>query len=226
MEKIKICITDDSEMFSAGVRSILEVTEKYDLSLAKSSQELFQLIDGNDANLPVLILLDVKLKNSASLNGIEIARELKTRHPSIKIIILTSYDDKEILKQAIEAGVEGFLPKEAVVGELHEAIETVLNNQNYMGKTIPFHAISYAFNKQSKKIDQLTKTEKTIFFMVCKGETNNEIAEKLTISVHTVETHKSNIKSKLSLKNDIECLRIAIEENLEEILQFYKIQKQ
>ncbi len=213
-------------MFSYGVNSILEVTEKYDLSQVKTSQELFTLLEENKNHLPALVLLDVKLKNPESLNGIEIARELKTKYPLMKIIILTSYDDKEILKQALEAGVEGFLPKEAVVGELLEAIETVLKNQNYMGKTIPFHAISYAFNKQSKKFDQLTKTEKTIFFMVCKGETNNQIADTLMISVHTVETHKSNIKSKLSVKTDIECLGIAIEENLDEILNFYKIQKQ
>ncbi|RPH34522.1 MAG: DNA-binding response regulator [Bacteroidales bacterium] len=224
MEKIRICITDDSQMFCYGIRSILEVKKRFEIAEASSSSELFSLLESGTV-LPQLILLDVRLKRTGSLNGIQITHEVKKNYPSIKIIILTSYDESEVLKEAVEAGADGFLPKEAVAEELIEAIDSVLNGQNYMGKTIPFHAISYAFKKQTKKLDLLTKTEKSVFFMICRGLVNSEIADNLHISIHTVETHRSNIKSKLLIKSDIEYLKIAIEENVEEIMKLYKIRK-
>lgn len=224
MEKIRICITDDSQMFCYGIRSILEVKNRFEISEASSSNELFALLKSSPV-LPELILLDVKLKKSGSLNGIQITHELKKTYPDLKIIILTSYDENEVLKEAMDAGADGFLPKEAVAEELIEAIDSVLNGQNYLGKTIPFHAISYAFKKQTKKLDLLTKTEKNVFFMICRGMLNSEIADNLHISIHTVETHRSNIKNKLQIKSDIDYLKIAIEENVEEIMMLYKIRK-
>lgn len=224
MERIKICITDDSQMFCYGIRSILEIKNRFEISEASSSAELFTLLE-HSSILPQLILLDVKLKKGNSLNGIQITQELKRSYPGIKIIILTSYDESEVLKEAVDAGADGFLPKEAVAEELLEAIDSVLNGENYMGKTIPFHAISFAFKKQTKKLDQLTKTEKGIYLMICKGLLNSEIAETLHISIHTVETHRSNIKNKLGVRTDIDYMKIAIEENVEEIMKLYKIRK-
>ncbi len=224
MSKIKICITDDSEMFCLGVKSILEVTNKYEVDITSSSHELFNHLKQNPQH-PEIVLLDVKLKKAGSLNGIEIAHELKKNHPAIKIIVLTSYDEKDILKSAMDAGVDGFLPKEAVAVELIEAIECVMNNQNYLGKTIPFQSLGFAFNRQAKKLDALTKTENKVFTMICMGHSNVQIAESLNVSIHTIETHRSNIKNKLSLKNDVDYLRLAIEENVEEIMKYYKIQK-
>ncbi|HCT29731.1 MAG TPA: hypothetical protein DIW31_03120 [Bacteroidales bacterium] len=224
MKKTRICITDDSQMFCYGIRSILEVKNRFEISEASSSNELFTLLKST-AVLPQLILLDVRLKKSGSLNGIQITRELKKTYPDLKIIILTSYDESEVLKEAMDSGADGFLPKEAVAEELVEAIDCVLSGQNYLGKTIPFHAISYAFKTQTKKLDQLTKAEKNVFFMICRGMLNSEIADNLHISIHTVETHRSNIKNKLLIKSDIDYLKIAIEENVEEIMQLYKIRK-
>lgn len=224
MIKKRVCITDDSEMFCYGVKSILEITNKYEIFITSSSHELFKLLKKSE-ELPHLLLLDIKLKKSNSLNGIEIASEVKKNFPLIKIIILTSYDDKEVLTKSLEAGIDGFLPKEAVADELIEAIETVLSNQNYLGKTIPFQSINHVFSKQSKKLDVLTKTENKVFLMICKGFLNQQISDSLNISVHTVESHRSNIKNKLSIKNDVDYIKIAIDENLEEIMKYYNIQK-
>jgi DNA-binding NarL/FixJ family response regulator len=223
MVKKRICITDDCEIFCLGVRTILDTVNEFEIIEAYSSIDLFELLK-KEIDLPELILLDVKLKKFGSLNGIEIATIVKQEHPDIKIIILTSFDDKEILKSALLAGVDGFLPKETVSTELVEAIHCVLDGQNYLGKNTSFQAINYAFKKNSKKMDLLTKTEYCIFLLICKGLLNVEIADKLNISIHTVETHKSNIKNKLSIKTDIDYLKIAIEENLDEIMKFYKIE--
>lgn len=223
MLKTRICITDDCEIFCLGVRTILEETNKFEIIETNSSNDLFNLLKGN-SNLPNIILLDVKLKKFGSLDGIEIAKIVKKDYPNIKIIILTSFDDKEILKNALEAGVEGFLPKEAISEELIEAINCVLDGQNYLGKNTSFNSINYAFKKNSKKTELLTKTELKIFLLICKGFLSNQIANTLNISVHTVETHKSNIKNKLSIKTDIDYMRIAIEENIDEIMKFYMIQ--
>jgi len=225
MLKKRICITDDCEIFCLGVRTILEATKKFELNEVYSSNELFTALKSSKT-LPHLILLDVKLKKFGSLNGIEIASFVKQNYPEIKIIILTSFDEKEILKSALDAGVEGFLPKESIAEELVEAINCVLDGQNYLGKNTSFNAINFAFKKGAKKLDLLTKTELSIFLLICKGSLNYQIADKLNISVHTVETHRSNIKNKLIIKSDIDYLRIAIEEGIEDVMKFYKIHNQ
>ncbi len=225
MEEISVIIVDDSEIFRFGVKNILEDERQLKINFweASGSNELNSLLENGVQ--PDIILLDVKLKKSSSLSGIEIAKLLKAKMLDIKIIILTAFDEKEVLQQALQAGVEGFLPKESISEEIIESIKTVRSGKNYLGKTISFEAIQYAFNKTQKKTDILTKTEKVVFVFICEGNTNKEIAEKLNVSVHTVETHKSNIKNKLEIKSDVDFLAIAIEDEIEEIMKFYKLKK-
>ncbi len=225
MEEISVIIVDDSEIFRFGVKNILEDERQLKINFweASGSNELNSLLENGVQ--PDIILLDVKLKKSSSLSGIDIAKLLKVKMPDIKIIILTAFDEKEVLQQALQAGVEGFLPKESISEEIIESIKTVRSGKNYLGKTISFEAIQYAFNKTNKKTDILTKTEKVVFVFICEGNTNKEIAKKLNVSVHTVESHKSNIKNKLEIKSDVDFLAIAIEDEIEEIMKFYKLRK-
>jgi DNA-binding NarL/FixJ family response regulator len=226
MIEINLIITDDSEIFRFGVKSILEEERNYKINFweASGSTELFYLLENKNLN-PDIILLDIKLKKYASLSGIEIAKRIKLSRDDIKIIILTAFDDKDVLRQALKAGVDGFLPKESVSEEIIESIKTVLSGTNYLGKTIPFEAIQHAFNITPKRYDILTKTEKTIFILISEGNTNIEIADKLHISIHTVETHKSNVKNKLGIKCDVDFLAIAIEDEIDEIMKFYNLRK-
>ncbi len=226
MEEIKVIIVDDSEIFRFGVKNILEDNQNIKIKLweASGSSDLLQLLNHQKIE-PDIILLDVKLKKASSLSGIEIAKFIKSTNPNTKIIILTAYDEKEILRQALHAGVEGFIPKEAISEEIIESIKTVYSGTNYLGKTIPFETIHNAFNNHVKKYDILTKTEKAIFILICKSHINKEIADKLHISIHTVETHKSNIKNKLNIKSDVDFLAIAIEDEIDEIMKFYKLKK-
>ena len=226
MKEIKVIIVDDSEIFRFGVKNILEDEQRIKIKLleASGSSELFYLLEHLKRE-PDIILLDVKLKKTSSLSGIEIARLLKSTNPNIKIIILTAFDEKDVLRQALLAGVEGFLPKESISEEIIESIKTVKSGKNYLGKTIPFETIQFAINKVPKKTDILTKTEKVIFVFICEGHTNREIADILHVSVHTVETHKSNIKNKLEIRSDVDFLAIAIDDEIDEIMEFYKLKK-
>lgn len=226
MMEINLIITDDSEIFRYGVKGILEEEKNYKINFweASGSTELFYLLENRNLD-PDIILLDVKLKKHSSLSGIEIAKRIKLSRSDIKIIILTAFDDKDVLRQALQAGVDGFLPKESISEEIIESIKTVLSGTNYLGKTIPFEAIQYAFNNTPKRYDILTKAEKTIFILISEGHTNIEIANKLHISIHTVETHKSNVKNKLGIKCDVDFLAIAIEDEIDEIMKFYNLRK-
>lgn len=224
MSRKFICITDDCEIFCLGVKSIIESTKKYDFTETHSSGELFNFL--NETNrLPDIILLDVKLKKFGSLNGLEIASIVKHEYPTIKIIILTSFDENDVLKKALEVGVDGFLPKETITEELLDAIGCVLDGQNYLGKNTSFQAINNVLKKKASRTGLLTKTEMNLFLLICKGHTNQQIAEKLNVSIHTVETHRSNIKNKLSIKTDVDYIKIAIEDNIEEVMEFYEIKK-
>lgn len=213
----KFLIVDDSELFRRGIRSILESGIEEQIQEASCSTSLFNILKAGEF-IPWLIFLDIRLKKASSLSGIEIARILKTDYPKIKIVIITATEESRILKQAMELGVDGFLPKESVAEEINECIRSISEGNNYLGKTIPFTSIQQAFRNNGRVFDRLTPTEKKIFILLAKSYINKEIANELCVSIHTIETHKSNIKNKLGIKSDVDFLALGIKEDIPEII--------
>jgi len=213
----KFLIVDDSELFRRGIRSILEQDEQAKIQEASCSSGLFNILN-EGAFFPELIFLDVRLKKASSLSGIEIAQQLRKDYPQIKIVIITANDEARVLKQAMEAEVDGFLPKESIADEIRECLQSLSEGNNYLGKSIPFTHIQTAFRKTDRMVDLLTPTEKKVFILLAKSYLNKEIADKLCVSTHTIETHKSNIKNKLGIKSDVDFLALAIKDEVPEVL--------
>jgi len=220
--KRKIIIVDDSEVFRIGLKSILIKHQEATIREASCSTELISIIE-TEQWIPDLVLIDVRLKRAGSLSGLKLSGYLKEKNPQVRIIIITACDDKNVLKEAIQTGVEGFLPKESIAEEIDECINKVMNGENYLGKTISFKHIQHAFHDKSRMYDLLTPTEKKVFILLAKGLINKTVAEILCVSVHTVETHKSNIRHKMGIKSDVEFLSIAIKEEIPEILEYMGI---
>lgn len=215
--KKKIIIVDDSELYCMGLKNVLDKSNTYVTREAFCSSELIAMLEVEQW-IPEVIFIDVRLKRGNSLSGIELSSYIKGCCPQIKIIIITASEDKGVLKAAMQIGVEGFLPKEAVLSEIDECLSAVINGQNYLGKTIPFKHIQQAFNSKEGLYQQLTPTEKKVFILLAKGLINKEVAEVLHVSVHTIETHKSNIRQKMGIKSDVEFLSIGIKEEIPEVL--------
>jgi DNA-binding NarL/FixJ family response regulator len=220
MEKIKIVIVDDHEIVRDGLVALLEVNNKFNIiGEAQDATDLFNLLTKKD---PDIILLDINLPG---LSGIEIARILTTDYPDIKIIMLSADFNQELIFNAIEAGVKGYLPKKTAVRELIDAIETVFSGEEYFNQLITNTMFkSYLASLKETKIPSLTadepelsEREKEIVKWFAEGYSYKEIAAKLFISVRTVESHKNNIMEKMGFHSKVDMVKYAIKNKLIEL---------
>lgn len=219
MSQIKIILVDDHQIVRDGIKSLLANSIDIEiLNEASSAYELFEILK---TDIPDILLLDISLP---SMSGIEIAKILTKDYPSIKILMLSMYTSEDFVFNALKAGIKGYLPKNITRDELVLAINEVYKGNEHFSKSISDTILkSYINNaklnsKNSReKLDSLTLREKEIFRYVAEGYNNNDIVERLNISIRTVETHKTNIMKKLELHNVVELVKFAIKNNIIEI---------
>jgi len=199
-------------MFRDGVKSVLNDEENIDIiGEVGASEDLFELLK---LQKPDLIITDISLPG---ISGIEIAKYISENYPEIKILILSMHSNEEFITKALSVGANGYLPKDTSMNELLDAINTIYKGENYFNKDISNTILKSIINKSKdvKGNDKcLTKREKEVIALVVEGLSNKEIAEKLFISVRTVDSHKNNIMQKLNLKSSVELVKYAIKNNL------------
>jgi two-component system response regulator NreC len=165
---------------------------------------------------PDLAVLDISMPK---MSGIEACREIRRLVPDVKILVLTMHKDREYLYQAIAAGAQGYLLKEDSDEELFAAIGTIRKGAIYVTKALAGAVstdISAFFLEKDRKLSRsLTAREREVLKLISEGKSNSEVAEILRLSVRTVETHRSNIMSKLDLRNTAELVRYAIQKGLD-----------
>ncbi len=218
MKKLKVMLVDDHVLLLEGVTSMLANIEYIDIvGKASSGEEAINL--AHEAE-PDIILMDIIMQG---MNGIEAARWIKEQNPDIRIILISSEVSENYISLAVKAGVEGYLPKDVNKVTLMEAINKVKKGEKYFAQPIT-NIILEAFYRQetSDKVrassgDGLTKREQEVLQQVALGKSNQEVADDLFISIKTVETHKTNILSKLGLRNTAELVKYAIKNNVIEI---------
>ena len=207
----KIAITDDHVMVLKGIVSLLENTPEIKIIGEYNNGE--ETLKGLSSNLPDVLFLDINLPD---INGIDLSKQLLKKHPDLKIIALTNFEDITFVKRMLKNGVLGYLLKNTDKLELIEAIKTVLSGDVYLQKDIQ----KRLFNQTSKKatnnglLPKLTRREHDVLLAISEELTTQEISEKLFISPKTVETHRMNIMSKLGAKNSVGIIKIAIEKQL------------
>jgi DNA-binding NarL/FixJ family response regulator len=214
MEKIKIILVDDHQMFREGLRFVLAQVEGFDIiGSASNGQEYMKLLE---KQIPDLVLMDIGMP---VMDGIEATEKTTELHPSINVIALSMFSDQEYYHKMVAAGVKGFLIKEAGVDELEKAIKSVMQGNAYFSQELLRNIIVNISNVKINAYDpmQLTKREEEVLRMICKGHTTKEISDLLFISQKTVEGHKTNLLSKTNSKNTINLMLYAFKNNLVEI---------
>lgn len=216
MDKIKIILVDDHSIVRDGIKSLLTNTGKIDvIGEAESYDSLTKILSDKK---PDIIMLDISLPG---ISGIEITKILQKERPDIKIIILSMFTDDDFIYNALKAGAKSYIPKNINRIELLEAVETVYSGGEYFNEQIS-NVILQSFIKKAKtedtesekKEDLLTRREKEVLTLFAEGDTNSEIADKLFISVRTVESHKNHIMQKLELKSVVDLVKFAIKNNI------------
>ena len=212
LEETRIAIVDDHALFADGLKALLESKTKIGYcSIFTSGKEAIQEIP---LEKPDIVLLDIHLPDA---NGIQLAEELKTRLPNLKVLILTMDASKEFLIQAISAGVNGYLLKTAPFSKITSCIEAALQGDMVFAEEVAgmlleeFKKNLPTPKKTSPLLEQLSKREKQILTLVAQGKDNQSIARELFISEKTVKNYVSNILSKLGIENRMKLIVFALE---------------
>lgn len=219
MNKIKVLIVDDHQIIRDGIKSIL--TGETDIELIGSVGDGFKAIDIARQNTPDIIIADLSM---LEMSGIEFTEKILPILPRVKVLILSMFNDEEYVVRAIQAGAKGYLTKQDSTTELLlEAIRSVFGGEEYYSPSISKsvlksfinHAKGHKQTDSGKKV-QLTEREKEILKLYVEGFTNSEIADKLSLSIFTVKTHKNNIMQKHNFKSTVEMIKYAIKNNIVE----------
>lgn len=210
---IKVLIADDHAIVRAGLRALIK--DEPSLALAGEAAggvEAVELAEQLDVDI---ILLDLSMPD---LDGITVTRKIKQIKPLARILILTVHEDEGLLREVMKAGASGYILKRAAESELISAINVVLRGDLYIDPAMMRSLLTDADTKQapipSGKIEPLTSRETDVLKLIVQGYTNRQIAEALTISIRTVEGHRSNLSEKLGFHNRVELVRYAREHGL------------
>ena len=194
MSEIKIIIVDDHQLFGLGLKELLLKQTEY--QIIGPLKELNEINSTIQTQSPQLILLDINL---AGINGIDLGKKLKVDFLHLKIIMLTMYEHAAFLQNAKDVGMDGYLLKDCDFNELLQGINAVLEGgtcfMKIKGEQFPI--LKDAFGDKLK----LSEREIEISKEICNGLNNNEIAEKLRLSFHTIKTHRKNIYTKLGISH-------------------------
>jgi len=190
--KTSIFIVDDHYIVIEGIRSLLQ--NESDIEWIGHAMNAESCMAFLKRERPDLILMDINLPDKS---GVELCLEVISKYPSIKVIGLSTFDQRSYIEKMMENGASGYLLKNAGKEEMLKAIDLAMNHKTYMSHQA---ALSIRNNSEKDAIF-LTRREKEVLELIALGHTNQEIANKLFISYTTVDTHRSNLLQKFEAKN-------------------------
>src|SRR6056297_202110 len=214
-KNIQVFVVDDHPIVRQGLRMIIEEENNMDVcGESGNANDAIRLISDLE---PDIVLVDISLEGTAS--GIDLVTSLKKRHPSIPALIISMHDDSLYAERSIMAGARGYVMKSQVEDVIVTAINTVLDGELYLKQNTSLKIVSRLLHgsgeEQQTSVGSLTDREFDIFRLLGQGLGTRKIANKLNISVNTVETHRRNIKKKLELSDSDELVMYAIRWGME-----------
>jgi len=214
MEKYRIIVVENHTLLRAGLRALLSQDEA--LEIVGESDNGRDAIKLAVKLMPHLIIMDL---NMDGMNGTEATRSIKMLLPDIRVLILTIHKADEYIHESFKAGADGYILKDATHNELNIAIHSILNGKTYLSPDISERVINACLNPGrmssiSSPWDTLTCREREVLKLVAEGRPNKYIADYLSLSVKTVEKHRSNLMKKLDLHNASTLTAYAIEKGL------------
>lgn len=216
MFKIKVGLVEDHLLVRDGIRSLIEGADNIEvIAEACSARGMLELLKTSD---PDILLVDISLPE---ISGIDLARIITSEYPKIRVIMLSMHTGQEFIFNSLKNGAKGYLHKSISRDELIEAIKEVYNGNEYFSKEVSgiilknyLRQIKNPESADNNSEQKLTPRESEILQMVAQGYSNQLIADKLYISVRTVESHKNHIMQKLELTTTVDLVKYALKNKL------------
>lgn len=209
MSEVRLLLGDDHTMLRQGLRKILE--DRRGWSVIAEAGNGRDAVRDAVALLPNVAILDIGMP---LLNGLEAARQITRRAPSVRVVILSMHSDEAYVTQAMQAGARGYVLKDSAGAELIEAISAVSAGKSYFSPAVERVVLDDQLRDMidrgmTDRFDSLSEREREVLQLVAEGRSSKEIADVLSISPATVETHRTHLLQKLRLRNTVEVVRYA-----------------
>jgi DNA-binding NarL/FixJ family response regulator len=214
---MRILIADDHEIFLDSLSMLIATFP--DVEVVGNCKNALEALDFLQNQTIDLLVTDYKMPQ---MSGIELTLQLRQKYPKIKVLMLSVSEEAEMIREAFQAGVWGYMMKKSGKGELQKAVESIKNGQRYFSESVVFELMRLGLtdnipqNEISQEFNQLTEREIEIIKLITNELSSQEIAEKLFIAPKTVETHRHNILKKLGLKNTVGLTKYALKNGLVE----------
>lgn len=214
MKVYNILLADDHKIIRDGISALLEDEEQFKvIAEAENGEVAIELCKDHPIDIVILDL------NMPKMDGFETIKYLRKNYPDIRILVLSMLNKHDSIKKTVEAGVNGYLLKSSSSEELQTALSTIIHGGHYFceesTKTI-MEGLAGAKPRKYIAIEEITSREQDILQLICKELTNPEIAEKLNISVRTVDSHRRNLLQKIGAKNTAGLVKFAFRSGLVE----------
>jgi len=210
----RILLAEDHAILRAGIRALLALDP--DLEVVGEAEDGLQAVAQVKVLLPDLVLIDLSMP---LMNGTEALRQIKSRYPGIRVIVMTAHNSDEHVRAALDAGADGYLLKDDSHEELLSAIRSVTSGGTYLspricGRVVSGYLGQVAPTSAAVPWDTLTDREREVVKLIAEGHKNREVADCLFISIKTVEKHRANIMRKLDVHSVAGLIAYAIEQGL------------
>lgn len=211
--KIRVLIADDHEVVRIGLRSLLDRTPEIEVAGEAASAE--EAVAQADALRPDVVVMDVRMPEAG---GIEACRSIRSAHPQIKVIMLTSYSDDDAIIASVMAGASGYVLKRIGTSQLVDGIKTVYKGGSLLDPVVTGQVLARLRGEPAEDamelIEPLTPRESELLDLIAQGMTNRQIGEKMHLSEKTVRNYVSNLLAKLQVSNRTQAAAYALRRKL------------
>ncbi len=205
---IRVVLADDHVLIRAGLKALLHSLES--VTVVGEASDGHEAVEVVEKLRPDVVIMDIAMSN---LNGLEAAGRITKQWPKVRVIILSMHANEEYVGQALDAGATGYLLKGAEPAELELALKAVVRGETYLSPSISRHLVQdYLAHRKEKQGSavELTSRQREVLQLIAEGCSTKDIANKLRLSVKTVETHRTELMRRLDIHDVAGLVRYAV----------------
>jgi DNA-binding NarL/FixJ family response regulator len=210
--RVTVAIVDDHPLVREGLAA--RIAAQPDMEVCGEAADIESALELIVTQRPSLAIVDIALRNG---NGIDLIKRIVAAGVNTRMLVVSAYDESFFAERALRAGALGYINKQEMQGQVVEALRTVLRGERYLSAVMSQRLIAQAIGSKVAHggTETLTDRELQIFQLIGRGKSTREIAQELNVSVHTIDSHREHIRSKLDLRNGTELIQRAVQWHIE-----------
>ena len=210
--RVTVAIVDDHPLVREGLAA--RIAAQPDMEVCGEAADIESALELVVTRRPSLVIVDIALRNG---NGIDLIKRIVAAGVNTRMLVVSAYDESLFAERALRAGAHGYINKQELQSQVIEALRTVLRGERYLSSVMSQRLIAQAIGSKVAHggTETLTDRELQIFQLIGRGKSTREIAQELSVSVHTIDSHREHIRAKLDLRNGTELIQRAVQWHIE-----------